>query len=384
MGRRVLLVSSNSSGQGGGERYLVYLARGLRLLGCEVHALLSTVEYMDGLAADLADEGAEVQRRRLAGLHQRPLRFVQSIAARGQQREVARACEAVAPDAILVNQQYDEDSLDYLAGALMARVAPVGGTMHMPMTATKNLRPLGKARGRVLEAWYRRHPYRLIFVSQGAHEEFHGYYDVPFQTRVVHCGCPFDDAENGNGAVGIEWGAAGPVVGFSGQFVAQKNLPLLLDSWLYARSRGADARLLLVGDGPERAAVEERLRREAPHGTWHVTGWQKNPERFLREIDLYVMTSHFEGLPLALLEAAGRGIPCVVTDFNGASDTAERAAWVRVVGERTAEGVGETMLRALSELGSLKQAAADGKAEFQRYFSPERMAADTLAALGMG
>ena len=44
--KKILLISSNSSSRGGGERYLVFLARGLRRLNYEVHALLSDVNYI--------------------------------------------------------------------------------------------------------------------------------------------------------------------------------------------------------------------------------------------------------------------------------------------------------------------------------------------------
>ena len=127
--KRLLLISSNSSGRGGGERYLVYLAQGLRLLNCEVHVLLSTATYMDDWAKKLTLEGAEVHRRNLLGLCSRPLRFVQSITDKKQHSKIAEVCKAVAPDAIIANQQYDEDGLDYLMGALMANMWIGGGSV---------------------------------------------------------------------------------------------------------------------------------------------------------------------------------------------------------------------------------------------------------------
>ena len=145
-----LLISSNSSGRGGGERYLVFLTKGLHEKGCEVHALLSDVDYMDGWAKSLNEEGAVVHRHPLKSLSQRPLRFFQSTRDSIQIETVSAFCRRIAPDAILVNQQYDEDGLDYLMGALKAEVAPVAGVMHMPMTGTKDNRPFGRLRGSIL------------------------------------------------------------------------------------------------------------------------------------------------------------------------------------------------------------------------------------------
>jgi len=385
MQKRIVLISSNSSARGGGERYLVYLTQGMRCLGHEVHALLSDVRYMDGWLEALGAEGAVVSRRHLLGLRDRPLRFLQSIVDHKQISSIANLCREIAPDAIVVNQQYDEDGLDYLAGALAAQVAPVGGIMHLPMTRNKHQRPLGSLRGKLLSWWYCRHPYRLIFVSRGSQEEFESYYACPRPTAVVNSGVPFREDPAVPPSLPIGWRDDNiPVVGFVGQFVLQKNLMLLVDGWLLARGRGVECRLLLVGDGPTRPTLEKRLKDAAPSEMWHITGWQDQPENFFSVMDLYAMTSHFEGLPLSLVEAAGCALPAVVVNFNGAIDVGKRAAWVRVVEDTDAAAVGQALAAAIAELPSLKAQARAGRQAFRDYFSPERMARDILAALGVG
>ena len=124
--KRFLLISSNSSGRGGGERYLVYLSMGLRDLGYDVHVLLSQSTYMDGWADKFQNEGVAVHRKNLKGLRERPFRFIQAIFDKSQIDAVAALCYELKPNAILVNQQYDEDGLDYLKGALNSNVARVG------------------------------------------------------------------------------------------------------------------------------------------------------------------------------------------------------------------------------------------------------------------
>ncbi len=383
MTKRLLLISSNSSGRGGGERYLVYLTQGLCLLGCEVHILLSTINYMDNWAKVLTTEGAQVHRRHLLGLRSRPLRFVQSILDTNQQREVAKACQQIAPDAILVNQQYDEDGLDYLAGALMSGVAPVGGTIHMPMTAGKHQRPLGRFRGVLLRWWYAKHPYSLILVSKGSQKEFENYYSYPHHTKLVNYGCLFPDIIASHLSLPSSWEERLPIIGFSGQFVHQKNLQLLVDAWLWTIRQGISSRLLLIGDGPEKKDLEKQLRNAAPESTWHITGWQHYSEAYLSTLDIYAMTSHFEGLPLALIEAVGRGVPAVVTNFNGASDVAERASWVRIASHISPEAVGHALIETINKLPLLKQQARSEQHEFQKYFSAQRMASETLATFGI-
>lgn len=379
---RVLIISSNSSGRGGGERYLVYLAQGLISLGKEVHVLISTLSYMDGWAADLEATGATVHRLRLKGLAQRPLRLVSAMLDRDQAATVSRFCETLTPDAILVNQQYDEDGIDYLQGALNSGATPfVVGVMHMPMTATKNKRPLGRWRGILLRRWYARHSYRLILVSEGAQAEFEAYYSHPRPTYVVNNAVPLDLSDSGE-HVSLNSHIGHPlVIGFVGQFVAQKNLGCLIGAWLMLGERGIETNLLLVGDGPDRADLEQRLTAMGAPETWSITGWTSQPEVVLRGIDIFVMSSHFEGLPLSLVEAAARGITCVVTPFNGASDVAKHAPWVHIAGGHSESALVDALEKVLSNGHACLPVSSEQIESFRAHFSVHRMATEVAAIM---
>lgn len=376
--KRFLLISSNSSGRGGGERYLVFLSRGLRELGYDVHVLVSRATYMDAWAESLENEGVTVHRKNLKGLGERPLRFIQAIFDKSQIDAVASLCCELKPNAILVNQQYDEDGLDYLKGALNSNVASVGGVMHMPMTSDKDQRPFGYLRGRLLAYWYRRNPYRLILVSEGGQNEFEDYYRDPRPTTVVNNSTPLDPSvEHRIPSTDI------PVVGFVGQFVEQKNLSCLVDAWLLARVAGFECRLLLIGDGPERGMLERKLTLSAPPNSWTITGWQDNPESILDRLSIFALTSHFEGLPLSLVEAAGRGIPCVVAPFNGAVDVSRHAHWVRVAKDNSVAEIGMLLIDMLNGLDKKDQIAQSDLDAFRAHFSLRRMATEVATVMGL-
>ena len=378
--RPVLLVSSNSSGHGGGERYLVFLASGLAELGVEAHALLSTSGYMDGWARDLQAVGAVVHRRELRGLAQRRLRFVQALSDRAQINTVAEVCRSVDPRGIVINQQYDEDGLDYVTGALRAACAPVAGVMHMPMTADKLSRPFGRWRRMAVARWYANHPYRLILVSDGARDEFEACYPHPRPTNVVNNGVPLAGVHPPHPGAARR-GDGSPVIAFVGQFVPQKNLNMLVDAWLTIRASGNRSRLLLVGDGPLRLELEQRLAAEREPGSWTITGWTDQPEGHLDGVDLFVMSSHFEGLPLSLVEAAARGIRCVVTPFNGARDVARHAPWVDVQVDFRPETFRLGIEHALVRLEEESLPTSNQIALFRDFFSVRRMAGEILDVL---
>jgi len=374
----ILLISSNSSSRGGGERYLVYLARGMRDIGIKVYVLLSTLQYMNYWEAELAEVGAEVYRFPLKSLSQRKLRFLSAMFDRRQVDTISFFCKALNPDAILVNQQYDEDGIDYLEGALTLTGVPVMGVMHMPMTLTKNQRPLGRLRGLILSYWYARHPYRLTFVSEGAKAEFEEYYTLPYTTYVVNNSAPFNMSISDELPTLFFPEDHLPIIGFVGQFVPQKNLKCLIESWYLLVKRGILTRLLLVGDGPERLNLEKRLKILGNSDAWSITGWTSKPELMLSCIDVFVMCSHFEGLPLSLVEAAGRGITCVVTPFNGASDVAKHAPWVHVTRGHSDADLVETLEQVLLSECFRLPVLPEKLAVFRAHFSIHRMAMEVV------
>lgn len=108
---------------------------------------------------------------------------------------------------------------------------------------------------------------------------------------------------------------------FVGRFHRQKNLPFFLEQM--ARLHAADPagwHLLLVGDGEERAALEDCVNRLqlAPITTW--LGWQKD-KAGLRELyqraDVVVNPSHYEGMPNVVLEAMACGVPVIASNVPG-------------------------------------------------------------------
>lgn len=108
-----------------------------------------------------------------------------------------------------------------------------------------------------------------------------------------------------------------PVVGTVAVLRSQKRL----DIWLRAARRIADelpaARFLIVGDGPLRSELEEEAQRLGLAERVRFAGLQEDVAPFFAAFDLYLMSSQFEGLPLALLEAMAAGVPVVATAVGG-------------------------------------------------------------------
>ncbi len=391
---KVLLISSNSSPRGGGEKYLVFMASGLLARGCSVDVLLSDANYMDGWAADLCKCGASVHRLGLVGLRDRKLRFLQSMFAFGQQRKIAAFCRELAPDYILVNQQYDEDSLDYIRGAELAGIAPVASILHLPMTRFKEQRPFGRVRGILLRHWYRKFAPLMLFSSVDSRKEFFDYYRLNFPCEVLLSGVPLNPELPAISKVRarladtwIDAAAADsaklPIIGIACQFVPQKNLNTLVEAWKLSNRGGKPlSRLLLIGDGPERPALEERLR-EVPEALYHITGWGEKYADYLHCLDLFVMPSCYESTPLALVESVGHGTPALIARFNGSTELCAAAKYVSVWdGEQNdADDLARAIRSKLTRLDADRQLGDENRAKYCRFFSPEEMAERFLEIL---
>jgi glycosyltransferase involved in cell wall biosynthesis len=81
--------------------------------------------------------------------------------------------------------------------------------------------------------------------------------------------------------------------------------------------RGMDFELEIVGDGPERQALARELAAEVGQGRARFSGWLNGDAAIerIRRADVMLLTSAYEGLPLALLEGMGNGVAPIVTDL---------------------------------------------------------------------
>ncbi len=112
----------------------------------------------------------------------------------------------------------------------------------------------------------------------------------------------------------LEYIFQGSVVAAMGRMTYQKGQWHLLRAFRAVKEAVPDARLIILGEGELRSELEE-LRRELGLGSAvDFLGWQENPFAYLARAKLFVLSSLWEGLPDALLEAMACGLPVVSSD----------------------------------------------------------------------
>lgn len=105
-----------------------------------------------------------------------------------------------------------------------------------------------------------------------------------------------------------------------GNFKPQKNPMDLARTAKAVLAQSADIHFLLVGDGEQRASLERYIGSEGIAQNVHLLGWRHDAPQILAASDCFLLTSLWEGLPRALVEAALAGLPSVAYSVNGVKD----------------------------------------------------------------
>ena len=156
-----------------------------------------------------------------------------------------------------------------------------------------------------------------------------------------------------------------PTILWVGRLVAQKRADLAIEALDLVRRR-LDARLWLCGEGPLDPLLRDRVERlglEGDDAAVEMLGFCENPFPLMRQADLFLSTSDFEGLPNALIEAQGLGLPAVATACPfGPTEIVEHGATGLLVEPGDAGALGAAVLELLgdpSRRAAMSRAAAE-------------------------
>ncbi len=146
-----------------------------------------------------------------------------------------------------------------------------------------------------------------------------GYY------HLIRCGIRHEDYKNmgarrqiARKKLGIDPGSL--VIGTVACFKPQKDPMAFLRLGLGIKKEFQKARFLMVGDGPMRRKISSFLAAWSLDSDVILTGWREDVPDMLAAMDVFVLTSLWEGLPVVVLEAMNTGIPVVATDTGGIRD----------------------------------------------------------------
>lgn len=165
-----------------------------------------------------------------------------------------------------------------------------------------------------------------------------------------------------------------PLVGSMGRLVPQKAPEVLVDAWARVAAARPDVRFVLIGDGaPEVASsIDAALERPPLAGRARRLPFLADAAAHLGDLDLFVLTSRFEGGPYSPLEAMRAGVAVVLTDVVGNRDAVADGRSGVLVAPDDPAATAAAVLALLAD-GSRRAALVSGGAEQVGRFDAARM-----------
>jgi glycosyltransferase involved in cell wall biosynthesis len=162
------------------------------------------------------------------------------------------------------------------------------------------------------------------------------------------------------------------VVGTVGRLSPQKAPLDLLGAFEPVARARPDAHLVIVGEGPERPAVEAAVRRSSLGGRIHLAGLRRDVPALLSAFDVFALASHWEGLPRVLPQAMAAGLPIVASRANGVPDAVVNGenGWLVEVGD--VAGMSRRLLELSQDPSAARRMGERGRERVEE-FSARRM-----------
>ncbi|MCK0163985.1 glycosyltransferase [Marinobacter sp. S6332] len=155
-----------------------------------------------------------------------------------------------------------------------------------------------------------------------------------------------------------------------------KNQRMMLKAFSLFCLHYGSCRLLMVGDGPDRAMLENYARELGVDDKVVFTGFQSNAVDYLEATDIFLLSSHTEGTSMTLLEAMSLGKPCIVTRVGGNPELVQDETNGLLVPTNDSESMSNAMVRMAESTLLRRDLGEQASATFYRQFSAEKMAAD--------
>lgn len=185
----------------------------------------------------------------------------------------------------------------------------------------------------------------------------------PHKVRVIPNGIDVErfrpQAPSPSLRAALELPADAPVVGIVAALRPEKNHGLFLQAAAAVLADIPHARFLIVGDGPQRPALEETARRLRIDHAVHFLGTRDDIPEILALCDVFALSSHMEANPVSILEAAACGKPVVATRVGSVPETVHDGQTGYLVAPGDARAMADRILRLLR---NPSQARAMGRA----------------------
>ena len=168
------------------------------------------------------------------------------------------------------------------------------------------------------------------------------------------------------------------LVVFTGRLDRNKGLFDLVDAWRDVASQQPEARLWLIGEGPDSDEIRRRIFEQQLDGKILMPGAFDEVDQSLQAADLFVFPSYAEGLSLSLLEAMAHRLPVVASDIPGNQQLLDDQLHGQLVPCRDPAALARAILDSLQHTTVAADMAMAAYQRVVQHYSLQRMATDHL------
>jgi glycosyltransferase involved in cell wall biosynthesis len=154
---------------------------------------------------------------------------------------------------------------------------------------------------------------------------------------------------------------ATPLVGVIGRLEEQKGHVYILEAWRSVLAELPDARLLLVGDGSLRGALERHAQDLGIAGSVLFAGFRSDVPRVLDALDVLALPSLYEGMPLTAIEASAMAKPVVATAVDGTPEVVREGRTGRLVPPRDVVALSRALRSVLRDPAAAQRMGSAGR-----------------------
>jgi glycosyltransferase involved in cell wall biosynthesis len=300
---------------------------------------------------------------------------------------VAEQIRLRKPDLIMTHG-FNTHFVVWVAQRRLKERLPVVCSYHGPYHAVNlKTRLLGFAYERFTEYFFRRHALAVVTVADHARARLIKRGVPAEKITVIHNAIedfsPESKTDSARSVWRQRWGIReGEIlIGAVGRLDPIKGHRYLIESFAAMAACNPVARLVLVGDGPARAGLENMVRRSPAAKRIILAGRIPKADEALPALDVYVLPSLSECHSIALLEAMRAGLPIVATDVGGNPESVSRELEGLLVPPADADLLAKALESLIGDKDLRCRLGAAARQRFRRDFTQDVMLDKTVAWL---
>lgn len=245
-------------------------------------------------------------------------------------------------------------------GRINALVLTASIGLKLPVVVSERNDPKHDGRGAFMQSYCNCIYHRAkAIVYQNAHEQ--SCFDKSLESK----GCIIPNPVS---VAAVRDGQLPPIVTTAGRLIEQKNQKVLIDAMAQVHKVHPEVKCRIYGEGSLRQALQTQIDTLSLTDTVTLEGNVKDIHARLAQCGIFALTSDFEGLSNALIEAMMVGLPCITTDYSGARELITDGENGLVVPMNDADALAAAILKLIeNEDGYADILAEQGKLSGSRF-----------------